>query len=89
MVVPGEGGISMSSNRRRRRRKENAADRERRPVWRRVALLITVVLIFSGVILANMGRSAKRGGGAQPLSGVNLVKQYIYAGGRLVSTKEP
>ena len=78
----------MSRNRRRRNRKENAADLDRRPKWRRAVLLLSVVLIFSGVILANIGRKANRGGLA-PQTGVNLVKQYIYVGGRLVSTKEP
>ena len=78
----------MSRSKRRRRRKENQADPEPRPAWRRAVLLISVVLIFSGVILANIGRKPNRGGSA-PQTGVNLVKQYIYVGGRLVSTKEP
>lgn len=79
----------MPRNRRNRRRKEKPADPDRRPTWRRIALLISVLLVFSGVILANIGRSASHSGTAPPTSGVNLIKQYIYVGGRLVATKEP
>jgi hypothetical protein len=63
---------------------------------RALALALFLVAICSAVILAGHGiagraASASAGPGAPgaPTSGVNLVKQYVYAGGRLVATKEP
>lgn len=79
----------MSKNRRHRLRKENVPNRSRRYAWRRIALLISIMLIFSGVIVAGMGRGAGSTTATPPTSGVNLVKQYVYVGGRLAATKEP
>jgi hypothetical protein len=61
---------------------------------RALALALFLVAICSAVILAGHGMagraaSASAGPKAAPTSGVNLVKQYIYAAGRLVATKEP
>jgi hypothetical protein len=76
----------------RRTRKNLDVSKGRRA--RKLALALFLVAVCSAVILAGNGMagraaSASAGAKAAPTSGVNLVKQYIYAGGRLVATKEP